>query len=53
MALDAAHAGKGRRDDADAEMRLAGAVEFLLLAVLEMMMAGVEVAFVDDGKPLR
>ena len=26
VAVDAAHAGKGGRDDADAEMRLAGAV---------------------------
>jgi hypothetical protein len=51
VALDAAHAGKVRRNDADAEMRLAGAGERRMMAGLDVMMAGVKVAFVDDGEP--
>src|SRR5690606_28301077 len=52
VALDATHSGKGVSNDADAEMRFAGAViDFMMTAIL-MVMAGVEVAFVNDFKAL-
>jgi hypothetical protein len=51
VALDAAHAGEGRRDDADAEMRLAGSVEGLMMARLGMVMPGMEVALINDFQP--
>ena len=53
VAVDAAHAGKGRRDDADAKMRLAGAVIGAVMAGAVVVMAGMEMAFVDDDQPLR
>ena len=52
MARDAAHPGEGSRDDADAEMGFAGSVEGGVVAGLDMMMAGVKVALVDDLQPL-
>lgn len=45
--LDSAHAGKGGRNDAHAEMGLARAVH------RAVVMARMQVAFVDHGKPLR
>ena len=33
-------------------MRLAGAVELGVMAAVDMVVAGVQVAFVDDGQPL-
>ena len=50
--LDPALAGEGRRDDADAEMRLAGAVIGAVMAGAVMVMAGMEMALVDDRQPL-
>src|SRR5690606_5149905 len=52
VALDATHSGKGVGNDADAEMRFAGAVVDFMMAAILMVMAGVEMAFVNDFKAL-
>ena len=52
VALDAAHAGKGRRDKPDPKMRFALAVELGLMSILDMMVAGMKMALVDHGEPL-
>ena len=50
--LDAALAGEGDADHPNPEMRLAGAVEGLVMRASGVVMPGMEVAFVDDLEPL-
>src|SRR4051812_18423914 len=52
MALDPAHAGESGADEADAEMRLALAVEGLVMARFHGVMAGMKMALVDHLQPL-
>lgn len=50
--LDAAHARKGGGHDADTKMRFTLAVESAIFAGTGLAMAGMKVAFIDDGKAL-
>jgi hypothetical protein len=52
VSIDPAHAGKGGCDNSYPEMRFALAVELGDMAVLDMMMARMQVAFIDDRQPI-
>jgi hypothetical protein len=53
MPVDPAHAGEGLRNDADTKMCFAGSVKDRMLAGFDMVMARMQVAFVDHQQALR
>ena len=53
MTIYPAHAGKCVGNDTHPKMRLAAAVKRSMVAGVEVMMAGVQVALIDHIQPLR
>jgi hypothetical protein len=52
VAIEPGHARKGFGDDANAEMGFAGSIEGVVMIAACVMMAGVQMAFVDHQKTL-